>query len=153
MIVLAMVQIRVETAPAITRSPLRLRNMVESWERQGLITPEVAAPLLRRESRAPKPRAKPPYRARVLERVGYLGAGVVLAAGILLTIGGGTGPLLLAGSLAMVAIRPHRPIPRRPYSPRHRADPPPRANRVHAGPRAYEVVLNGRSASAVQPRG
>lgn len=135
-IVVGMVQVRAEITQPIIPPALRLRSMVESWERQCLIAPGVAAPLLRPDTCALEQMARPPHRIRLLEGPGYVGAAIVLAAGILLTNGGGTGPLLLAGSLVMVAVRPNRPRARRPSAPRHRAHPP----RAHRAARARPAL-------------
>jgi hypothetical protein len=116
----------------VNMTELRLRGMIESWEREGLIAPEAAAQLLRPGGRGPKPRADAPERIQVGEGLGYLGAAVVIAAGMLVAITphGGAGSLLLAGLLVMVAMRRARPqrstVPDAGV-PRHRASHPAQA--------------------------
>lgn len=91
----------------------RLRPMIEKWERDGLITTESAARLLRPDSSGSGHPMSDPRRARMAAGLGYLGASVVLAGGILvaLTPAAGSGTLLLIGVLAMAAMRGPR-LPR-----------------------------------------
>jgi len=129
-IVVVMVHLLAENTRPLAQQPMRLREMVQSWERRGLIPSEIATPLLRPDAAALTLVPTPPNQARVLRRLGYLGAAIVFAAGVLLTVGGRPGPLLLAGSLVMVAIRPIGLNHSRPSAPRHRAGPPPGARRA-----------------------
>jgi hypothetical protein len=127
----------------------RLRALIESWERDGLIRPDVAAEALRPETRhtAPTTATAP---VRRLEVIGYLGTIPVAAAGLLLAASNaGPGSLLLIGLLIALAaprvmrIGSIRTITPRggDSAPRHRATSDPRVE--IRGPKTCEVMLNG----------
>jgi hypothetical protein len=132
----------------------RLRAMIESWERGGLISADIAARALSPEFWQDElhwPRARRPRRLEVLGLIGTVQVG---AAGLILAADGiGLGPVLLAGLLVAVAspLAVRAPALRIAGTtsrdlPRHRATRPegPVDSR---GPKARELVLNGRVAA------
>lgn len=135
--------------------PMRLRALIESWEREGLLAPGLAAKALKAQPGQADPMIQQSLWDRQLEIIGYVGAVPVGLAGLLLAGSGvGVSSLFLIGLLIAVAspraVRGStwRPVyiphasPRQ--APRHRAAR--HAVLITRGPKTHGVVLNGRYA-------
>lgn len=87
----------------IDHHDLRLRTMIESWERNGLIGPDVAARALTPRCEQPETTSRPPRRRGPLVWIGYLVAIPVPTVLVLIDAYVGPGTLLLMGLLVVVA--------------------------------------------------
>jgi hypothetical protein len=138
--------------------PAQLRAMIESWERGGLISADIAARALSPESwqdERHRPTTRRPRRLEVLGLLGLLGTVPVGAVSLILAAYGvGLGPVLLVGLLVAAASPLAMRVPALRIAgttsralPRHRATQPGRTVDTR-GPKARELVLNGHVAAA-----
>lgn len=86
----------------------RLPSVIDGWVRDGLLSPHAAmkvfSPHVIEPTHAP---ASTVARARFMERLGYVGAGIVTVGGLLIVLDDGValGARVLVGVLIMIAMR------------------------------------------------
>lgn len=120
----------------------RLPSVIDGWVRDGLLSPHAAMKVFSPHVSEPPTHAPASTvaRARFMERLGYVGAGIVTVGGLLIVLDDGValGARVLVGVLIMIAMRhTMRPtltsarIGSTPTPPRHRSG---RRSARRAGP-------------------